>query len=186
MVDEIKDPWIKERLLYIAPCREPAGAGKKNRDFMLILTDGRLIISPLPESIMQDSPKQKPRRDWWQFRIPGSGEVSSPWALADKYMTNDPAAILAEVKDAREILYENIVTIILTRVRRYRHHLFLFPFMVGIPENARYHVDYQLAVKSGKATDTVLTPFSLEIKQALTTVLGSRVREEVDDHAPLL
>ena len=101
-------------------------------------------------------------------------------------MMSDPAEILADVKAAREILYENIMSITLTRIRRSSHHLLLFPFTVGIPENASYHVDYQLAVKSGETVDTVLTPFSLEIKQVLTDVLGSRVHEEVDDHAPLL
>ncbi len=186
MVDELKGPGIRERLLYLAPCREPAGAGEKNRDCVLILTDVRLIISPLPESIVQDSPKQKPRGDWWQFRIPGSGEVGSSWKLPDQYRMSDPAAILADVKAARGILHENIQSVTLTRIRRYRHHLLLFPFMVGIPESARYHVDYQLAVISVEMTVTVLTPFSRELKQALSDVLGSRVHEDVDEHAPLL
>ena len=151
-----------------------------------MLTEIRLLISPVPESAMQDGLKQKPRNNWWLFRIPGSGELGSSWTLADRYLTNDPASILAEVKDAREILHENIQSVTLTRIRRYRHHLLLFPFMVGIPENARYHVDHQLSVKSGGTVDTVLTPFSIEIKQVLRDVLGSRVHEEVDDHAPLL
>ena len=152
---------------------------------MLILTNVRLIISPLPESTMQDRPKQK-HNNWWPFRISGSGEVGSSWTLADQKRMSNPAEILAEVKDAREILHNDIQSATLTRVRIYRHHLLLFPFTVGIPENARYHVDYQLSVKSGGTVDTVLTLFSLEIKQVLTDVLGSRVHEEVDDHAPLL
>jgi hypothetical protein len=184
-VDELNGPGIKDRVLHVAPCRKLTGAGKKNRDCMLILTNVRLIFSPLPESTMQDRPKQK-RNNWWPLRISGSGEVGSSWTLADQYMMSDPAEILADVKAAREILYENITSITLTRIRRSRHHPLLFPFTVGIPENARYHVDYQLAVKSGETVDTVLTPFSLGIKQALVDVLGSRVREEIDDHAPFL
>jgi hypothetical protein len=134
---------------------------------------------------MRDAPKQK-HNNWWPFRIPGSGDAGSWQALSDQYLMNDPAAILADLKDAREILHSNIQSVTLTRVRIYLHHLLLFPLTVGIPENARYHVDYQLSVKSRGTVDTVLTPFSLEIKQVLTDVLGSRVREEVDDHAPLL
>ncbi len=186
MVDDLGGPGRQERVLHVTPCQEPAGTGRKNRDCILILTDERLIISPLPESAIRHGPKQGPRSDRWQIPIPGSEKAGSTGTLQDQYRRSDPAAILEEEKDARGILYKNIQSVIITRVRRYRHHLLLFPFMVGIPENARYHVDYQLTVKSGETVDTILTPFSLETKEALTDVLGSRVREEIDDHAPLL
>jgi len=54
------------------------------------------------------------------------------------------------------------------------------------PAAARYRIDYQLTISTTGQECTLITPFSLPLKQVLVDHLGNRVSERIDDYAPLL
>jgi hypothetical protein len=54
------------------------------------------------------------------------------------------------------------------------------------PAAARYSADYQLTISTGGQEYSLITPFSLSLKQVLVDCLGNRVNERIDDFAPLL
>ncbi len=98
--------------------------------------------------------------------------------------------ILREEKDAWVLRFKDIEEIVITRVRtdsrssRWLSILFaLYPLE---PAAARYRVDYQLTISTTGQEYTLITPFSLPLKQVLVDHLGNRVSEHIDDYAPLL
>jgi hypothetical protein len=54
------------------------------------------------------------------------------------------------------------------------------------PANARYHVNFQLAITTVKKSFVVITPLSFELKMALSEALVQRVHEIPDEFDPLL
>ncbi|HET6581702.1 MAG TPA: hypothetical protein VFG36_07465, partial [Methanoregula sp.] len=106
------------------------------------------------------------------------------------YMDRSVDEILNEEKETRVLRFKDIEEVVITRVRtdsrssRWLSILFaLYPLE---PAAARYRVDYQLTISSTGQEFTLITPFSLLLKQVLVDHLGNRVSEHIDDYAPLL
>ena len=106
------------------------------------------------------------------------------------YLDRKADQILREEKDAWVLRFKDIEEIVITRVRtdsrssRWLSILFaLYPLE---PAAARYRVDYQLTISTMGQEYTLITPFSLPLKQVLVDHLGDRVSERIDDYAPLL
>ena len=101
-----------------------------------------------------------------------------------------PEDILRKEKDGKEILYADIQDITIRReanvLKNSRWLSFFFSPYTFEPASARYMVDYRLVKTTSECTHTLLSPFSIELKQVLVDNLGNRVHEIVDPHAPLL
>ena len=88
------------------------------------------------------------------------------------------------------IRFNDIEEIVITRVRTdsrsSRWLLILIAFYPLEPAAVRYRVDYRLTISTRGQEYTLGTPFSLPLKQVLIDRIGNRVREIIDDYAPLL
>ena len=123
-------------------------------------------------------------------RTRNSSRLESLETRASGYMDRSADKILREEKDAWVLRFKDIEEIVITRVRtdsrssRWLSILFaLYPLE---PAAARYRVDYQLTISTTGQEYTLITPFSLPLKQVLVDHLGNRVSERIDDYAPLL
>ncbi len=189
---------IHEHVIFAGPCY-----GKKDTlhgvSFgMILITPERMIIIPLPSGhIHPDMTDSKgdifPEK---QVIPPGSARTRNSSRLeslesrASGYMDRSADKILREEKDAWVLRFEDIEEVVITRVRtdsrssRWLSILFaLYPLE---PAAARYRVDYQLTISSTGQEFTLITPFSLPLKQILVDHLGNRVSEHIDEYAPLL
>jgi hypothetical protein len=163
------------------------------RDRMLITTISAERGDPtLPQPGKGISPEVKPaiQQPFGLSRTRESRRLESLGSRTSEYLNRDPGEILSEEKGTRVILFGEIMGIIIRRVRtdsrssRWLSTLFaLYPIE---PAEARYSVDYQLTVTTPDREYTFITPFSLLLKQVLVDHLGNRVREIVDEYAPLL
>jgi hypothetical protein len=109
--------------------------------------------------------------------------------LVCQYRDADPGKVFVADYDAEAIPLDTIKEIAITRVRssgQYLHLLSLFSLYPVEPANARYHVNFQLAVTTEKSRFIFITPFSFELKQTLRGLLSERVHEIPDEYAPLL
>jgi hypothetical protein len=127
----------------------------------------------------------------WFHRDSDYEILERPDNLVCQYRDADPGIVCVADDDADTIPLETIKEIAITRIRssgRYSHLLFLFLFGMypAEPANARYHVNFQLTITTGKTKFNVITPFSFELKHALPDLLGERVHEITDEYAPLL
>jgi hypothetical protein len=190
----------KENVVLATSCMEKSPRGK-DRPFILIITQSRIILSPVPDVFARNETRPMAKgeklpphatgsfRDRWLKEHPGPVNDSVA-ALVREYRTREPQEILLEEKNAREIPFSGISDVTIRRVRdnlknsRLRS-FFLLPYPFE-PASARYAVDYELVIRASTGTSTLLTPFQLELKQALVEHLGDRVHETIDSTAPLL
>jgi hypothetical protein len=100
--------------------------------------------------------------------------------LVCQYRDADPGTVFFAEQDAQVISVDTIKDLAITRVRssgKYSHLLSLFSLYPVEPANARYHVNFQLDITTGKTRFIVITPFSFELKQTLRGLLGTCVHE---------
>jgi hypothetical protein len=190
----------RERIIFAAPCYEKKEAFNATSYGMLLITRDRMIITTIPEARDNpDIPVRKgtpPEEKRVMQRASGpshnreSSQLESLRSRSDSYLDRDPIEILAEDKDARAILLGDITEVIIRRVRTdsrsSRWLSILFALYSLEPAGSRYNVDYQLSVITPGREYTLVTPFSLIMKQVLVDLLGNRTHEIVDEYAPLL
>jgi hypothetical protein len=182
---------------FVAPCLEKSGRGWKSRWCLIFLTGTQIIITPVPASLQANldrrSPPARPHRaqaTWPGFF--GNRDATAMQRLdelAEEYSGGDPEKVFFAGPDAHSISLDRIREIVITWVRSPGHYSrLLFPFGMypAEPGNAGYRADYQLTVVTGEMKIIVVTPFSIELKQALRDLLGERVREVPDRYAPIL
>ena len=184
---------------FVTACLEKTGRDRKNRWCLMFITEVSMIITPVPHDSLQADPKgtrpagepelAQPVMHHW-FHRDSDYEIFERLAnLVCQYRDADPGVVFVADHDAEAIPLDTIKEIAITRVRssgRYSHLLFLFGMYPAEPANARYHVNFQLAITTGKTSFIVITPFSFELKQTLRDLLGERVHEIIDEYAPLL
>ena len=189
---------IHEHVIFALPCY-----GKKDTlhgvSFgMILITPERMIIIPLPSGhihsdvidIEGDIFPEKQVIPPGFTRTRSSSRLESLESRASGYMDRSADKILREEKDAWALRFNDIEEIVITRIRtdscssRWLSILFaLYPLE---PAAARYRVDYQLTISTPAQEYTLITPFSLPLKQVLVDHLGNRVSEHIDEYAPLL
>jgi hypothetical protein len=184
---------------FIIACLEKTGRGRKNQWCLMFVTDASLVIMPVSHDTLQEdlqgpghAKEQKPVQpilhDW--FRRNRDSEMFEHLdKLVSRYRDVDTATVFVADNNAETIPLETIKEIAITRVRsfgRYSHILFIFGLYPAEPANARYDVNFQLVITTGKMIYIVTTPFSFELKQTLRDLLGERVHEIPDEYAPLL
>ncbi len=165
----------------------------------MFITGDSMIITPVSLELQQTDPKgerpageQKPAQPAthnWFHRDSDSEMFERLDNLVCQYQDADPGKEFVADKDAEMIPLDTIKEIAITRVRSsgsYTHLLSLFSLYPVEPANARYHVNFQLEIITGKKSFTVITPFSFELKQTLRGLLGERAHEIPDEYAPLL
>jgi hypothetical protein len=190
-----------EGIIFAAPCYEKKEAFPTTMYGIMLITRDRMLITTISaERVDPDVPQPKKgilpevkpavQRPFGLSRIRESCRLESLGLRTSEYLNRDPGEILSEEKGTRIILFGEIMEIIIRRVRtdsrssRWLSILFmLYPIE---PAEARYRVDYQLTVTMSDREYTIITPFSLLLKQVLVDHLGNRVREIVDEYAPLL
>jgi hypothetical protein len=191
----------EHHIIYAAPCYEKKEAFLTVTFGMMLITRERMIITPIsatrgdpevPQPKGGKPPEVKPvmQPPFGPSRTRESSRLESLGLHTGDYLDRDPDEILSEEKDARVILLGEMTEIIIRRVRtdsrssRWLSILFaLYPLE---PAGARYSVDYQLSIATPDREYTLITPFSLLLKQVLVDILGNRVHEIVDEYAPLL
>lgn len=189
---------IHEHIIFAAPCFGKKDTLRGALYGMMLITTDRLIIIPLPSGrIPQDlTDTEGDMLPVKQVTPPGSARTRNSSRLeslesrATVYLDWSADKILREEKDAWVLRFKDIEKIVITRVRtdsrssRWLSILFaLYPLE---PAAARYRVDYQLSISTMGQEYTLITPFSLPLKQVLVDYLGNRVSERIDDYAPLL
>jgi hypothetical protein len=184
---------------FVTACLEKTGRDLKNRWCLMFITGDSMIIMPVSHDTLQADPngdrpagEQKPAQpamyNWFH------GDTDSTMFerldnLVCQYQDADPGKVFVVDNDAEVISLDMIKEIAITRVRssgKYSHLLSFFSLYPAEPANARYHVNFQLEIKTGKKSYTVITPFSFELKQILRDLLGEHVHEIPDEYAPLL
>ncbi len=196
-IDQLQE-GIHEHVIFAAPCYNNKGIFRDALLGVMLVTMERMIIIPVPHglipSVMTDtkgntfSVKQVTLPE--SVRTRNSSRLESLETLARGYKDRSADKILREEKNAWVLRFEDIEEVVITRVRtdsrssRWLSILFaLYPLE---PAAARYRVDYQLTISSTGQEFTLITPFSLPLKQILVDHLGNRVSERIDDYAPLL
>jgi hypothetical protein len=184
---------------FVTACLEKTGSDRKNPWCLMFITDASMIITPVSPEKLQAVPKSdRPARE--QKSTPPSthtwfhGDSDSRMfkkldSLVCQYRDADPGTVFVAEQDAKAIPLDTIREIAITRVCSsggYSHLLSLFSLYPVEPANARYHVNFQLEITTGKTSFSVITPFSFELKQTLRGLLGERVHEIPDEYAPLL
>jgi hypothetical protein len=184
---------------FVTACLEKTGSDRKNPWCLMFITDATMIITPVPPEKLQAVPKgdrpageQKstpPSTHTWFHGDSDSRMFKKMDNLVCQYRDADPGTVFVAEQDAKAIPLDTIKEIAITRVRSsggYSHLLSLFSFYPVEPANARYHVNFQLEITTGKTSFSVITPFSFELKQTLRGLLGDKVHEIYDEYAPLL
>jgi hypothetical protein len=183
---------------YVTACLEKNGAAR-NRLCLMFVTGTRVIVTPVPRARLPAAPAEgndggeiKPAQPPQRRGLPLDRD-SAMLAQLDRFVERSRAAGPDEVFVAEEgadaIGLDAVQEIVITRVRggsRNVRLLSFFSMFPSEPANARYHVNYQLAIATGTRRRVVVTPFSLELKETLCDLLGDRVREIPDEYAPLL
>ena len=189
---------IHDHVIFAAPCYHNKGIFRDAPLGVMLVTPERMIIIPLPsEHIPPDMKDTKedafPMKD---ARPPGSARTrNSSWlesleSRASGYMDRSADKILREEKDAWVLRFNDIEEIVFTRVRTDSRSSRWLSILLALyplePAAARYRVDYRLTISSPGQEYTLITPFSLPLKQVLVDHLGNRVSEHIDEYAPLL
>ncbi|MFA5347659.1 MAG: hypothetical protein WC294_05945 [Methanoregula sp.] len=189
---------IRERVIFAAPCYEKKEAFRAVSYGIILFTAERMIITPVPSPRIRPGMRENdgevlPAKQVIPHRHSRSrdpSQLESPGSRIGDYLDREADEILLEEKDARVIRFEDIGEIIIIRIctgsRSSRWLSILFALYPLEPAGARYSVDYQLTIKTPGLEYALITPFSLPLKQTLVDCLGSRVREIIDDYAPLL
>jgi hypothetical protein len=184
---------------YVTACLEKSGTARKNCWCLLFVTGSSMIVTPVPRALLHAEPVERkshgepdPALPLKRHGLPPDYESSMLERLellVRQCQEAHPEEVFIAERDTDAIPLDTIKEIVIRRVRssgRYFRLLFLFPLYPAEPANARYHVNYQLAITTGKRRLVVITPFSPELKEALSGLLGERVREIPDEYAPLL
>ncbi len=189
---------IHEHIIFATPCFGKKDALPGASYGMMLITPDRFIITPLPSGLIhpdmteteEDTSPEKQVTPPGSARTRNSSRLESLKTLASGYLNRSADQILREEKDAWILRFKDIEEVVITRVRtdscssRWLSILFaLYPLE---PAAARYRVDYQLTISTIGQEYTLITPFSLPLKQVLVDHLGKRVSERIDDYAPLL
>jgi hypothetical protein len=184
---------------FVTACLEKTASDQKNSWCLMFITDASMIITPVPPEKLQAVPKSdRPAGEQkstplsthnWFHGASDSRMFEKLDNLVCQYLDADPGTVFVAEQDAKAIPLDTIKEIAITRIRSsggYSHLLSLFSLYPVEPANARYHVNFQLEIKTGKTNFTVITPFSFELKQILRGLLGECVHEIPDEYAPLL
>jgi hypothetical protein len=194
------DKWsFQGPFCFVTACLEKTGSDRKNHWCLMFITDASMIIIPVPYDTLQADPKVNrfagdpkpamPVMHHWFHHDSDSEMFERLEALVCQYRDADPGTVFVAEQDAKAIPLDTIKEIAITRVRSsggYSHLLSLFSLYPVEPANARYHVNFQLEITTGKTRFIVITPFSFELKQTMRGLLGKRVHEIPDEYAPLL
>ncbi|HJX56522.1 MAG TPA: hypothetical protein VJ350_06785 [Methanoregula sp.] len=189
---------IHDHVIFAAPCYHNKGIFRDASYGVMLVTPEKMIIIPLPSGHIHpdmtdtkgDTFPVKDARPPGSARTRNSSRLESLESRASGYMDRSADKILREEKDAWVLRFNDIEEVVFTRVRtdsrssRWLSILFaLYPLE---PAAARYRVDYQLTISTPAQEYTLITPFSLPLKQVLVDHLGNRVSEHIDEYAPLL
>ena len=184
---------------FVTACLEKTGSDRKNPWCLMFITGISMIITPVPPEKMQavlkgDRPAGEQKSTPPSIRTWFHGDSDSRMFekldnLVCQYRDADPGTVFFAEQEAKAIPVDTIKEIAITRVRssgKYSHLLSLFSLYPVEPANARYHVNFQLEIITGKTSFIVITPFSFELKQTMRGLLGTCVHEIPDEYAPLL
>lgn len=162
----------------------------------MFLTESQIIITPvLPSSLRANADRYRTAGQSHRIRQTarqgffGSHDTTVLQRLdelAEEYSGSDPVKVFVAEPGAHMISLDTIQEIVITWVRSSSWLLFPLGMFPAEPGNARYRVNYQLSVVTGKTKTYVITPFSPELKQALKDLVGEKVHEVPDACAPIL
>ena len=189
---------IHEHVIFAGPCY-----GKKDTLHgasygVMLVTPERMIIIPLPSRHIHpdmtdtkgDTFPVKDARPPGSARTRNSSRLESLESRASGYMDRSADKILREEKDAWVLRFNDIEGIVFTRVRTDSRSSRWLSILLALyplePAAARYRVNYRLTISTPGQEYTLITPFSLPLKQVLVDHLGNRVSEHIDEYAPLL
>ena len=195
----IYPPGLQDRVIFSAPFYEKNDTVRGTSYGLVLIAKERIILVPVTPSHVsgpdvKDSSHDRNLRKTEPSRIPSrtqdSCRLESLGSRADDYLDRDAGEIVRKEKNSQVLPFENIGEIIIIRVRTNSRSSRLLSILFGLyplePAGARYSVDYQLTIVTPGDTYVLVTPFSLPLKQILVNSLGDRVREIVDEYAPLL
>jgi hypothetical protein len=184
---------------FVTACLEKTVSNRKHPWCLMFITGISMIINPvLPEKLQTVLKGDRPAGEQkstplsthnWFHGDSDSRMFEKLDNLVCQYRDANPGTVFVAEQDAKAIPLDTIKEIAITRVRssgKYSHLLSLFSLYPVEPANARYHVNFQLEITTGKTSFIVITPFSFELKQTLRGLLGTRVHEIPDEYAPLL
>jgi len=189
---------IHEQVIFAVPCCGKNDTLRGASYGMMLITQDRIIIAPLSSGHIHSDVTDTEGNTFSvkQVTLPESAHtrnslrLESLETLASGYMDRSADEILHEEKEARVIHLKDIEEVVITRVRTdsrsSRWLSILFALYALEPAAARYRIDYQLTISTTGQECTLITPFSLPLKQVLVDHLGNRVSERIDDYAPLL
>jgi len=189
---------IHDHVIFAAPCCGNKEALRGSSYGMMLITPERMIIilyssGHVPSDMTDAEGDTFPMKE---ARTPGFARTrNSSWlesleSRARGYTDRSADKILREEKDAWVLRFNDIEEIVITRVRTDSRSSRLLSILFALyplePAAARYRVDYRLTISTTGREYTLITPFSLPLKQVLVDHLGNRVSEHIDDYAPLL
>lgn len=195
---DLPQEGLHEHIIFAAPCFGKKETLRGASYGVMLITPDRLIITPLPSGDIHpdmtgtegDAYSEKQVTPPGSARTRNSSWLESMESRARVYLDRKADQILREEKDAWILRFKDIEEIVITRVRTdsrsSRWFSILFALYPLEPAAARYRVDYQLTISTMGQEYTLITPFSLPLKQVLVDHLGDRVSERIDDYAPLL
>ncbi len=195
----ICQPRIQDCIIFSAPFYEKNDIVRGNSYGFVLVAMDRIILLPVPLTHVsgpdvRDTSHDRNLGKTEPYRIPArtrdSSRLESLGSRAGDYLNRDAGEIVRKEKNTRVLPFENIREIIIIRVhtnsRSSRWLSILFALYSLEPAGAHYSVDYQLTIVTPGDTYLLVTPFSLPLKKVLVDRLGDRVREIVDEYAPLL
>ena len=188
---------IHDAVIFAAPCCQNKGFFRDASYGVMLVTPEKMIIIPLPSGHIHpdmtdtkgDTFPVKDARPPGSARTRNSSRLESLESRASGYMDRSADKILREEKDAWVLRFkdiEDVITRVRTDSRSSRWLSILFALYPLEPAAARYRVDYRLTISTPGQEYTLITPFSLPLKQVLVDHLGNRVSEHIDEYAPLL
>jgi len=189
---------LHDRVIFAAPIYEKRVTSHTIVYCTILITPERMIITLFPSGHIhpdmtdteEDTFPVKEARPPGSARTRNSSRLESLESRARECMDRSADKILREENDAMVLRFNDIEEIVIIRVRTdsrsSRWLSILLAFYPLEPAAARYRVDYRLTISTPGEKYTLITPFSLPLKQVLVECLGNRVREIIDDYAPLL
>jgi hypothetical protein len=183
---------------FVTACLEKT-SNRKNHWCLLFITGSSLIITPVPETFLQEEPGDgrpapahgpaKPAKGPWPSRDRDAGIHEHLDTLVRQYQEKDPDEVITVEPGTDMIPLDAVEDITITWVRssgRYSRLLFFFSTYPAEPASVGYRVSFEITITAGTRKIVVTTPFSPELRQTLRSLLGERVREIPDEYAPLL
>ena len=148
---------------FVTACLEKTGRDRKNQWCLMFITGTSMIITPVPHDTLQEDPKIKrpagepkpaqPVMHHWFSRDSNSEMFERLDTLVCQYKDADPGKVFVADNDTEVIPLDTIQEIAITRVRssgKYSYLLSFFSLYPAEPANARYHVNFQLEITTGK------------------------------------